>query len=76
MNFRVAIDGIMILSLVFFAGVGWTRIDAFANQLDHVTGTVQSLTAGGERLARIETKLDRLTEDVNRLQDERHQSRK
>ena len=68
MNFRLAIDGAMILSMVFFGGVGWAKLDAHGNQVEHLTATVQALTSSGERLARMEVQLGQISRDLERLQ--------
>ena len=69
MNFRFAIDGVMIVSFVFAAGVMWTKQDGMEQQVEHLTQSVILMSGSGERLARIETKLDTLTKQVERLQD-------
>jgi len=69
MNFRLAIDGVMILSFVFAAGVMWTKQDAMESQLEHLSQAIIVMNGSGERLARIETKLDVLTKQVERIQE-------
>lgn len=68
LNFRVAIDGAMIIAFVFSAGAGWMKLNSFEGQLSQVQNTMAASPMNSDRLARVEEKLDRLIRDLDRLQ--------
>lgn len=67
------IDAALLLLIVFQGGVVWQKVTELTEavekiQLDQRTGTLPAVAV--DRLARIETKLDRVTVDVKELSDQ------
>jgi hypothetical protein len=67
------IDAALLLLIVFQGGVVWQKVSELTEavekiQLDQRTGTLPAVAV--DRLARIETKLDRVTVDVKELSDQ------
>lgn len=67
------IDAALLLLIVFQGGVVWQKINELAGtveriQLDQRTAPLPAVAV--DRLARIETKLDRVTADVRDLSDQ------
>jgi hypothetical protein len=67
------IDAALLLLIVFQGGVVWQKVTELTEavdkiQLDQRTGTLPAVAV--DRLARIETKLDRVTADVKELSDQ------
>ena len=67
MNLRIAIDGFMILSLIFAAGIGWQKLGQLEDQVSRLVIQDASRSGASERLARIETTLEMVRRDVDRL---------
>lgn len=67
MNFRVALDGVVILTLIFYGGIGWQKISSLEASLRRFEVLDASRSGAAERLARIEEKTDRLQRDVDRI---------
>lgn len=67
-NFRVAVDGAMILAFVFTSGIGWSKLDELDKRMTSLQTSMQGTTNNGERLARVEEKIDQLIRQVDRLQ--------
>lgn len=66
-NFRVAVDGLMILSLIFFAGIGWAKLERLEMTVERLLAQEGLKIQGVERLARIEEKVTVIQRDVDRL---------
>jgi hypothetical protein len=67
------IDAALLLLIVFQGGVVWQKVTELTEavekiQLDQRTGPLPAVAV--DRLARIETKLDRVTVDVKELSDQ------
>jgi hypothetical protein len=62
------IDGAMILMFVFTSGIGWSKLDELEKQMGSLQTVVHSSSTSGERLARVEEKIDQLIRQVDRLQ--------
>ena len=69
LNFRIAIDGTMILMFVFSAGVFWTKLNDLDVRMTQMQTSLANSPLNAERLARVEEKLDRLIRDVDKLQN-------
>ena len=69
LNFRIAIDGAMILMFVFSAGVFWTKLNDLDVRMTQMQTSLANSPLNAERLARVEEKLDRLIRDVDKLQN-------
>jgi hypothetical protein len=67
MNFRVVLDGAVILTLIFYGGVGWQKITMLERAVATFSAMDSARSGTAERLARIEEKVDRLSRDIDRI---------
>ena len=69
-NTRLVIDGVMILTLIFYGGVGWQKLDGLQRQIDamSISQLRSSDNLNGERLARVETKLDAILTRLDKVE--------
>lgn len=70
LNLRIVIDGAMILTLLFFGGVGWDKIGSMQQDISRLYTMNASMQTDRDRMARVEVKVDMLIEQMKHVTEQ------